>query len=136
MAIKSDRKIYPLIEELLKASTEPMTCAQLMDDSSVRREALKLADQDVSIATNKVSDSLGLMWRKGLVEKFPAANTSKSKSRYAYRWKEQPPTEWTKADPPKLPPVRHTGKMAIAITEEENGLTIDFGQFIVSVRSK
>lgn len=38
------------------------------------------------VTTDKVSDALGLMWRRGYLKRFPAPQTSKTLARWAYLW--------------------------------------------------
>ena len=42
--------------------------------------------KDVRVTTNKVSDALGLMWRRNLLVRFPAPKETNSLVRYAYIW--------------------------------------------------
>ena len=64
MGIKSDRPIYKIVERHLKTNNRPMTCNALMDIDEIRTAALDEfggPDQDLRLATNKVSDMLGFM---------------------------------------------------------------------------
>ena len=38
------------------------------------------------MTTNKVSDALGLMWRRNLLVRYPAPRETSSLARYAYIW--------------------------------------------------
>lgn len=90
MVIKSDKPIYELVEKHLKLNPKPMTCADLMEIDEVRTEALNEfggVDRNMRLATNKLSDVLGFMWRRCLVTRFPSV--SKGKSRFAYQWTEK-----------------------------------------------
>lgn len=72
MSIRSIKEIYQLLEEQLRKSTKPMTCVDLMDIPEIRNEALAEYGKDIRIATNKLSDALGLMWRRNLLVRYPA----------------------------------------------------------------
>lgn len=57
-----------------------------MDDPEFRATAMAEYGKDVRVATNKVSDALGLMWRRNLLVRFPAPKETNSLVRYAYIW--------------------------------------------------
>ena len=65
--IRSDRGIYQLLEKHLRAAAYAMTCVNLMGINEIRKAAVEIyggTDKDVRIATNKLSDVLGFMWRR------------------------------------------------------------------------
>lgn len=86
MSIRSIKEIYQLLEEQLRKSTKPMTCVDLMDIPEIRNEALAEYGKDIRIATNKLSDALGLMRRRNLLVRYPAPRESNTLARYAYSW--------------------------------------------------
>lgn len=136
MAIRSERTIYQLVEAHLKTLKAPITCVDLMDNQEIRNEALEEfggKERDVRVATNKLSDTLGFMWRRGLLTRYPAPRSELSLARYAYSWAAD-----TKDAParPISPPVRSTGKSALRITEHEEGIELEFDKFIIYVRPK
>lgn len=132
MGIRSTKEIYQVLEKYLRQSSEALTCVTLMDFPEVREAALAEYGKDVRIATNKVSDALGLMWRRNLLTRFPAASESNSLARYAYQWIQTAPA---KAAP--LPPsLLSSKKTGVVITEEDGGVRIDFEKFTVVVIPK
>jgi hypothetical protein len=70
--------IYHVLEVLLKETGQPLTCVDLYDKPEVR----KFAD-----SANRVSDYLGHMWRRELLDRVPAPKTVNSQARWAYIWK-------------------------------------------------
>lgn len=71
--------LYGALEEALKASEEPLSCAELFELSSVRAHAATV---------NRVSDYLGNMWRKGDVARVANSQpTRESRARWLYAWK-------------------------------------------------
>lgn len=135
MAIKSDKSIYSMVEELLRRSDRPMTCKELMDNQEVRREAVDEwggADKDVQLATNKLSDALGLMWRRGVLVRYPAPKDSLSFARYAYTLAEEDEKE-VHAVPP---PVKLKSKMLVGVSEHDDCVEIEFEKFIIYVKPK
>ena len=72
MGIRSDKEIYQALEERLRKVSKPITCVELMDDPKLRATAMAEYGSDVRVTTNKVSDALGLMWRRNLLVRYPA----------------------------------------------------------------
>lgn len=91
MKIRSTEPIYGIVEEALKNSKEPMTCAMLMDQDSVRKAACERFGADVREATNRLSDLLGFMWRRSLLHRYTAPFNQGSLARYAYGYKQISP---------------------------------------------
>jgi hypothetical protein len=136
VAIRSERTIYQLVETHLRKQDSPITCVDLMDIPEIRKEAVAEfggPDKDVRVATNKLSDTLGFMWRRGLLTRYPAPQSERSLARFAYAWAS------TKSEPstrPIPPPVRSVGKSAINIKEHEEGVEIEFDKFIIYIKPK
>jgi hypothetical protein len=126
MAIRSANEVYEIIEELLrKAGDNPLTCVDLYEDKRLQ----KLAD-----SPNRVSDYLGHMWRKGLLQRW-YANETTQRARYAYTWKGE-----DKKEPQKIEALHvirsETGKPNVTITEEDKRIVLDFPHFTIIVQSK
>ena len=132
MGIRSERTIYQLLEKYLRKAESPLTCVELMDINEVRKEAVAEFGSDVRNATNKISDTLGFMWRRGLLTRYPAPRGDTTFARYAYMWAEQ------KIDPqlPISPPVRSTGKLPVIITEHADCMELEFDKFTILIRPK
>jgi len=128
--IRSSDEIYEILERTLSKSSNMMTCAELMDTPEVKAAALERFGKDVQIATNKFSDTLGFMWRRGVIDRFPTP-ASQSMARYAYALKnkivEKEPIRYD-VTLPKL------GKYALSITERD--VVLDFNQSTIIVRPK
>lgn len=131
MAIKSEKSIYNLIEHRLRQADRPMTCKELMDDHDIRHEAVEEWGE-VQLATNKLSDVLGHMWRRGVLVRYPAPKDSLSFARYAYTMAEEQPDE-LRAVPP---PVKLKTKQLIGVVEHDDCVEIEFDKFIIYVKSK
>lgn len=124
MVIKSEFGIYRVIERLLKEAKTPLTCNDLFDDPDIKRFAPD---------ANKVSDYLGHMWRRGLIDRYHAPKTSTSFARYAYGWKERPSEAELK--PVESAPRPRGVKPQLNITEDGNTLILEFGELTITVRS-
>lgn len=131
--IKSADEIYDIIMDALENVTEPVTCADLMERPAIREAALLRFGKDVQIATNKLSDLLGFMWRRGVLERY-AANDNRTKARFAYTLKNiKVPTAKTI---PYVNPTESLGTHALSITERPGEVVLDFKQFTVVIRPK
>lgn len=75
---RSEDGLYDALEEELKKSGQPMDCVQLFEFASVRKYAA---------SSNRVSDYLGNMWRKGVLTRLPAPRGTGSNARWLYAWK-------------------------------------------------
>lgn len=119
--IKSEFGIYRILEKHLRETNHPLTCVDLFDKPDVRKYAKD---------ANKVSDYLGHMWRRELLDRFPAPKTSTSLARYGYIWKSS-----EDQDEPERAVPRVT-KPRIQIDESDSGVTITFPHFVITIRSK
>lgn len=83
------------------------------------------------MTTNKVSDALGLMWRRNLLVRYPAPKETSSFARYAYIWDKSRDTVF-------VPPVPSpsSSKTGVAITETDEGVLVEFDKFVVFIRPK
>ena len=48
-----------------------MTAPELMDTAEVRKVAISRFGGDIQTTINKLSDTLGFMWRRGVVVRYP-----------------------------------------------------------------
>lgn len=135
-AIKSRDETYSVIENALAGAKEPLTCADLMDRPEVRAAVLARFGKDVQISTNKLSDLLGFMWRKEIIDRFPAP-ASRTMARFAYLLKKRDLPE-THAELKPIPPrvSNSTSLSDLVITEGDGEVILDFKQFTITIRPK
>lgn len=132
MKIKSDEALYNIVEDVLGNAELPMTCAELMDIPSIRKAAIKRFGDDVQVATNKLSDMLGFMWRRQVLERYQAP-PSRSMARYAYKLAERSVEVSTD---PLPPPVPLATRPHFTISEQNGDVLIEFPSFTVRVTPK
>ena len=131
--IKSTAEIYSVLENAMDKLDKPITAASLMDRPDVRASALERFGTDVQIATNKLSDMLGFMWRRGVLERYPS-DDPRTTARFAYAWKQKVV--------PELKPIQNaTTKSGVGnivrVTENDDGsINIDFDKFSMVIRPK
>lgn len=135
MAIKSGKDIYNVLEKHLRAAAYPMTVTMLMDIQEIHDTAIAelTTEGDVREATNKLSDTLGFMWRRGLLTRFPAPKESNSFARFSYIWDQQ-----ENSRPVQDTPIAraNAGKIGFTITEIDDGVLLEFQKFTVMIKSK
>ena len=127
MAIKSEAAIYKIVEQYIRGSKEPLTCVMLWEHDDVKRHAR---------SPEKVSDFLGHMWRRGLLQRWAVPKNSTDRSRYAYSWIDEPG-----ADEPrkveKLTLLNNGHKKSnVTITEDEDRVILDFDKFTITMHAK
>lgn len=104
----------------------------MMENPSVREAALNRWGSDVQVATNKLSDTLGYMWRRGIVDRF-SAPPSRSMARFAYTLKNATET------PPMIkygPAVKLDEKQTLSIQEKDGEVILEFQNFTIRVIPK
>ncbi len=125
--------IYAILEKLLRATNEnkPLTYTDLFDDPEVK----KYAD-----SPNRVSDYIGHMWRRGLLQRWTAPRNLNNKARYAYTWKDKTTVEPVPDKVSRMPDLKvlksPLTKPNVTIIEDENEIVLDFAEFTITVRSK
>lgn len=137
--IRSADPLYPLVTKALEESDSPQTCAMLMDRFDIRSAACARFGDDIRVATYKLSDLLGFMWRKGLLLRSPAPVLSTSSlARYAYSIKKR--AEQPTPDPipfiPLTPAHIEGSKHSFVVQETQDGVVLDFEHFTVVIRNK
>jgi hypothetical protein len=101
-----------------------------MEFDDVRQEAYSEFGKDR--ANDRLSDALGFMWRRGLLTRYPAPKTEKSFARYAYVWDEQEDHK-----PVEPLPAKQLGKsVGCLITEDSDGVTLEFDKFVIVIKAK
>jgi hypothetical protein len=101
-----------------------------MDFTDVREEAYKEFGKER--ANDRVSDTLGFMWRRGLLTRYPAPRTEKSFARYAYVWDEKDNSKPVEPIAPKV-----TGKsVGCVVTEDSEGVKLEFDKFVILIKAK
>lgn len=129
--IKSNDNLYDVLEETLTGLTEPVTARALMENPKVRASALERFGDDVQIATNQLSNRLGFMWKKGVLEKFPSTDPQ-SIARFTYALKVRNIPKPSALPPSPKAPSNYT----MTITETDDGVVLDFKQFTICIKPK
>lgn len=112
------------LETVLQAATESLDCAQLFDMPEIKTHAASVT---------RVSDYLGNLWRRGLVERLPAAKNSDGRTRWMYQWrKNRTPSAESIVYAPRV----ITDRSSMLITEEGDVMTIEMANLVIAIRQK
>lgn len=134
MGIRSDNEIYSVLEHALREADQPLTCVALMEIPAVRKAALEEFGQDVQIATNKLSDTLGFMWRRDVLSRYLAQTEGRARARYAYSWREK-----EQITPSPLPAPSSSikrKKPVFTVIESDTDVTIEFENVTLIVKRR
>lgn len=130
--IRSQNEIYESLDEAFDKAKHPLTCVDLMDIPTVRAAAINRWGSDIQEATEKLSDTIAFMWRRGVLERFPATST-RSRARWAYGRKNVV-TEEDAAPIPYEPKVRTKNKGDLEIVQQNGEVILNFEKFTVVIR--
>lgn len=131
--IKSNEEIYAVLTEKLEKISQPITCVDAMDSPEIRAAAFRRWGNDPAAVTMKLSDHLGYMWRKGLLDRFNAPQTT-SMARYAYALKNR----FSDYDTPisYVPPAQTKHKGDLEIIEKDGEIILNFEKFTVVIKPR
>ncbi len=130
MSFRNAYGIYHVIREHLEAAQGPLTCVDLFDSPDVKKFA---------VDANRVSDYLGHMYRRGLLDRHPAPRLDNSSARFAYSWKQpDKATPQQRTPQPRLSLVNNrSDKPTVKVVENDDGsLTFELSDFFVTVKCK
>ena len=120
----SDSGLIRALEKTLQAATEPLDCVQLFEIPAIKAHASN---------PNRVSDYLGNLWRKGVLDRLPPLKNEKERSRWRYLWRVggMPRPESIEYTPRVL-----ADRPSMLVTEDGNVMTIEMPSLIISIRQK
>lgn len=122
--------LMPALEHILREAPEPLDCNQLFDMEAIR---------NVAPSANRVSDYLGIMFRRGLVGRVASNRTSASgtRARWAYVWKKKDQPEW-KAPKEIIDyrPKAILDRPNIYISEDGENINIELPHLSITIKKK
>lgn len=131
--IRSQSEIYEHLEAVFEKAEEPLTCVDLMERPEVRAAALSRWGKDVQYATEKLSDTIAFMWRRGILERFPAPLNPRNKARWAYGKKD---IVRDTTPVPYEPKTITRNKGDLEIIEKDGEVVLNFEKFTVVIKPK
>ena len=129
MTPEGHNDLYPLLQQQLQMATKPMTCHELFDVPEVRA---------VAPSANRISDYLGVMFRRGQLSRVQAeaVEGEHGRARWAYLWRAKAP-EWKEAakiEPKDFSPKPILNKPNIYITEDGGHITIEMPEISIQIQ--
>ena len=87
MAPEGHNDLFPALEHILRDADQPLDCNQLFDMQAVRA---------VAPSANRVSDYLGILFRRGVLSRVASMHTTSDsgRARWAYVWKNKVMPAW------------------------------------------
>lgn len=131
MTPEGHNDLYPLLERHLKMAESPLTCHDLYRVPEIRA---------VAPSANRISDYLGVMFRRGQVSRVQALPTGEEehgRARWAYLWREKITPDWLKEA--KVQPVDYRPKPLfdrpnLHITEDGTHLNIEMPEISIQIQ--
>lgn len=130
--IKSNDGIYDVITQTLEKCNKPQTVSDLMAVPSIYTAALQRWGNDKVRAGEKLSDTLGFMWRRGVLDRFPAP-PSRSMARYAYALVNRFTTDG-ELQKIEAPATKNRGDMTVV--EKDGEVVIELKDFTIVIKPK
>lgn len=130
--IRSTDEIYPILDKAFEGANKPLTVSDLMGFPDVFTASLERWGPDKVKAGEKLSNTLGFMWRRGALDRFPAP-PSISMARYAYAkaGKLDAKGEVIKYE---APTTKNKGDMTIV--EKDGEVVIEMANFTIVIKPK
>jgi hypothetical protein len=128
MTFEGHNELYPALEAVLKEALEPMDCNQLFNLPQIKT---------LAPSANRVSDYLGVLYRKGLVSRVAATtdNSGRSRTRWAYIWRNKGTPEWR--EPPEAQiykPKTIADRPNLYIAEDGEFINIELPGFSIKIK--
>jgi hypothetical protein len=128
MTIHGHNDLLPTLESILRESPRPLDCHELYEMESVRA---------IAQSVNRVSDYLGVLFRKGLLSRVPSDGASKSRARWQYMWKDKELPEWKKPrEVLEYRPKTILNRPNIYISEEGEHIHIEMPHLSITIKKK
>jgi len=130
MTPQGHNDLFPLIEGALKEATEPLDCNQLFDMADIR---------EVAPSANRVSDYLGVLFRRGLVTRVANTDRDGSRARWKYMWRDKKPAKWKQAvaaEAVTYAPKAILDRPNVYITEDGANIHIELPSLSITIKKK
>jgi hypothetical protein len=129
MTPQGHNDLFPLIESALRNASEPLDCNAIFAMPVV---------YEVAPSANRVSDYLGILFRRGLVSRVPSDRADGSKSRWKYIWrnKDIPAVRERALKVVDYAPKAILDRPNIYISEEGGHINIELPQLTITIKKK
>ncbi len=129
MTPEGHNDLFPAIESALRNADEPLDCNQLFRMPDINA---------VAPSANRVSDYLGILFRRGLVSRIASDRADGSKSRWKYFWrkKEIPAIKQKDVKVLDYAPKAILDRPNIYISEEGEHINIELPHLSITIKRK
>lgn len=129
MTPEGHNDLFPAIESALRAADEPLDCNQLFGMPAINQ---------IAPSANRVSDYLGIMFRRGLVSRVPSDRSDGSKSRWKYIWrnKDVPAVRQKALQVMDYSPKAILDRPNIYISEDGVNINIELPHLSITIKKK
>ncbi len=131
MTPQGHNDLFPAIETALKEATEPLDCNQLFSMSAINK---------IAPSANRVSDYLGVLFRRGLVTRLASGEREgSSRARWKYIWREKKPAKWKQAaaaEAVEYAPKAILDRPNVYITEDGANIHIELPALSITIKKK
>lgn len=129
MTPEGHNDLHPLLRQHLQTAQRPMTCHDLYDIQEIR---------DIAPSANRVSDYLGVLFRRGLVSRVATNGEGEhGRAKWAYVWREKVTPEWkkaTKVEPKDFRPKPVFDRPNLHISDDGTHLTTDMPEIPIQIQ--
>lgn len=126
--MRASRDLFDVLEDVMKKESGAISALSLFEKYA---EVKKVSNG----LQRRVSDYLGVMWRRGLLVRYPAPRQKNDNTRWCYEWKGAK----HKSVPPKpieYKPKLMLSKYGIEIFNEGDSIRIESKDFNIVIRPK
>ena len=116
--------LFNALEKALQAASTPLDCRQLFEFPAIKAHASN---------ANRVSDYLGNLWRKGLIDRLPPEKSEFGQSRWRYQWRV---SGMSRPESIEYTPRVLADRPSMLVTENGNVMTVEMPSLIISIRHK
>lgn len=129
--LRNEHGLFKALERVLPTFEQPVTCHELMEIPEIKA----LAGD-----ANRVSDYLGNMWRKGIIDRLPVTRSTRTgAARWAYQWRTSTERIAVTPVPPYSPSPSGTtllSKPNVTITDNGSHIKIELPSLSITIQTK
>ena len=132
--VRSEDQIYEVLFAAFEKIDRPLSCTELLEMPDVRAAAINRWGKDIRNTSEKLSDTLGFLWRRGTLDRFTAPPLANSRARWAYAMKDR----FVDYDTPKVykKPEKTKTPGDLEIVEKDGEVVITMKGFVITVRPR
>jgi hypothetical protein len=122
--------LFPAIEAALREANEPLDCNQLYDRPEIRQ---------IAPSMNRVSDYLGVLFRRGVLSRVASDKSSGSRTRWSYLWRKKELPAWRKPPDTEIidfKPKAILDRPNIYISEDGENINIELPHLSITIKKK